>query len=1369
MPPTPKEMSDNIDQAIDSLNAEWDLRLPRLRGGEDPPADESERLAGKCSKLIRFLCFKTTTTKTALDTFRKESARTINSKWVFKPLQEPGTLPMLPVVKSLVARKAGLVRLSDSQRCSLLRLLYAILEEAREDYELAKLSGDFSTEPATTSTAGFATAPTTPVKEAPSWGQDYFSTPSREIQQKSEAQETKLDEPHLKHSISISSKRTIASPNGVSPIPELQIPSAHFPPQQNKRQQTLSEFRQFRHISGPPLETRTVRPPDPISFETLVSPAASSVFSSADEGNGGQMSNDTSMASSQAEESQDLFPTQDYNEIFNDEQFSTSFSELSKAASPFDPTSLEVNGPFKIQAMLPSHVPFWYCWELHRLAPLFGLKPIDLYQKIGETHKTSTMSGEDFWATVKELCRAKAVQPLPQKSNIPGWIAQEGNYTDTKTNRVAHFTGALQWNEDGSQSLLQLRLNAVQLVQSSRFHRKFGADRFLALDGPAFRIPDKLRALSPKTAPVYDKIIDLLASNSHFIAGRYWRVCFVEELKPKARRNKASLRHSRFILFAETGFDIVPRPLLKLNVPDLKADGHHRTIMRQQVMQWHMPLDANSGSKDLKLFSRWSIGFSRTTPTVELKRHEFLYRHDELGDMPIDGSDSKVMNDGCALMSYPLAKAIWAAYGGECEPPSAVQGRISGGKGLWLVDYQNMHADVSDRGYWIEVSDSQLKIKPHPRDRHDADPDATLRTFEVLKYASECKQAHLNIQLITILEDRGISPSILRDKLQSDVQSFSASLTDAMKDPKQLRLWMQEHAHSSRGMAGSHLGSFPSKNNEQIKVLLESGFHPQMCKKLINNAYRLLSDYMTNYTDKMRIQIPHSTAVFCAPDPLGVLAPGEVYLGSSNPIIHPITEIRETTLEGLELLVARNPAHLASDMQKCTAVYRHELRHYKNVILFSQKGAISLASLLSGGDYDGDVVTCIWDPEIVRHFRNTEMPQMPKEIECGMVQRSELVSVAFNKGRPLDENFENYFRKCIAFNARPNLLGSCSSEHEKLVYALSQTRETNKLSHPGAVKLAALAGFLVDSTKQGWDLPEKEWHKIRMKSSGSSSLQEPAYKAGTSRKRDELLNIIDYLKFDVAETLKETALREFARLKDAEMVLNYDRDLSQHWLYWSSPIEKDRTEKRQAARCRLEQHISDAATRLSDRQIKGPDAVDLETLTDLLEGKQGLLDQIKEVDALWARLNLQIEPTPDEARDWEKYRLAIETVYEKFRAIQPKRMDHELGRRWKAEQDRPLSDWALLKASCLHKTVCSRGISPEWVWYVAGREFCYLKALQHAGGIRIVVSEIHDLYKVDTKYARALLEGSLDDRGDEEIAVDEENLMDDDDVGLEME
>ncbi|KAK8093292.1 uncharacterized protein PG998_014693 [Apiospora kogelbergensis] len=52
--------------------------------------------------------------------------------------------------------------------------------------------------------------------------------------------------------------------------------------------------------------------------------------------------------------------------------------------------------------------------------------------------------------------------------------------------------------------------------------------------------------------------------------------------------------------------------------------------------------------------------------------------------------------------------------------------------------------------------------------------------------------------------------------------------------------------------------------------------------------------------------------------------------------------------------MVRCPAHLPSDVQKATAVFKKELRHLRDVVVFPTTGSEPLANILSGSDYDGD-------------------------------------------------------------------------------------------------------------------------------------------------------------------------------------------------------------------------------------------------------------------------------------------------------------------------------------------------------------------------------------------------------------------------------
>ena len=92
----------------------------------------------------------------------------------------------------------------------------------------------------------------------------------------------------------------------------------------------------------------------------------------------------------------------------------------------------------------------------------------------------------------------------------------------------------------------------------------------------------------------------------------------------------------------------------------------------------------------------------------------------------------------------------------------------------------------------------------------------------------------------------------------------------------------------------------------------------------------------------MNIGIPRSTYAYMVADPLSVLEEGEVHIAFSSPFD------QELMLHDIDLLVARLPAALPSDVQKVRAVFKVELKNFRDVIVFPSKGDFSLAEKLSG-------------------------------------------------------------------------------------------------------------------------------------------------------------------------------------------------------------------------------------------------------------------------------------------------------------------------------------------------------------------------------------------------------------------------------------
>jgi hypothetical protein len=82
----------------------------------------------------------------------------------------------------------------------------------------------------------------------------------------------------------------------------------------------------------------------------------------------------------------------------------------------------------------------------------------------------------------------------------------------------------------------------------------------------------------------------------------------------------------------------------------------------------------------------------------------------------------------------------------------------------------------------------------------------------------------------------------------------------------------------------------------------------------------LVSDLQKEKCEKtgkdLKIKIPQSTSAYMVVDFLRVLEPDEVHICFSTPS----GRDGRYDLDGLDVLVARNPAHLPSDIQKVKAV-----------------------------------------------------------------------------------------------------------------------------------------------------------------------------------------------------------------------------------------------------------------------------------------------------------------------------------------------------------------------------------------------------------------------------------------------------------------
>ena len=116
----------------------------------------------------------------------------------------------------------------------------------------------------------------------------------------------------------------------------------------------------------------------------------------------------------------------------------------------------------------------------------------------------------------------------------------------------------------------------------------------------------------------------------------------------------------------------------------------------------------------------------------------------------------------------------------------------------------------------------------------------------------------------------------------------------------------------------------------------QHGFQPKTCRYLKDQLYRAIKDYCLRLESKMNIALGQSTYAYMIADPLAILGKNEVHLGFSSAFHDSASGFDQSMLHDVDVLVARSPAHLPSDIQKVTKLLLvlhfldHRLDYRKN-------------------------------------------------------------------------------------------------------------------------------------------------------------------------------------------------------------------------------------------------------------------------------------------------------------------------------------------------------------------------------------------------------------------------------------------------------
>ncbi|GFZ50894.1 hypothetical protein JCM24511_08652 [Saitozyma sp. JCM 24511] len=272
---------------------------------------------------------------------------------------------------------------------------------------------------------------------------------------------------------------------------------------------------------------------------------------------------------------------------------------------------------------------------------------------------------------------------------------------------------------------------------------------------------------------------------------------------------------------------------------------------------------------------------------------------------------------GSAVMTE-AARALGATYGIN-STPSAIQFRLGGAKGV-LACWPNMVGE-----HEIRLRKSNIKF------------ESNLTDLNVVRLAKH-QTAFLNRQFIMIMCANGVPGQVVLD-LFKDAITHIKGLRD--------RVRRKEVTKEDYKLIGQ-CSEFP------LSALIKAGFHdnPMVLDICSIIETRALQDLKW----RARVQMPGGVFLIACligiSDESGTLKEGEVFC-----------QFQERDDEPPKFVTAEV---ISGDVRRAWAVDRPELRHLKNVIVFSTQGKRDLPNMLGGGDLDGDDYTLIWDPRFVK-------------------------------------------------------------------------------------------------------------------------------------------------------------------------------------------------------------------------------------------------------------------------------------------------------------------------------------------------------------------------------------------------------------------
>ncbi|EPQ58296.1 hypothetical protein GLOTRDRAFT_36051 [Gloeophyllum trabeum ATCC 11539] len=850
-----------------------------------------------------------------------------------------------------------------------------------------------------------------------------------------------------------------------------------------------------------------------------------------------------------------------------------------------------------------------------------------------------------------------------------------------------HFTGKMR--EDG-----HIVLQRPELGPSCRFTRKYGSASLVRIKVPQKLVGDKLREYCKRP---------------FVILGRVFRAFYEKDLT-------VFLMQTDEVLSSDQNSVLIQ-----------KSDG--RSI--SHFINWHNPIFQNREQTMAKWAARQALALSNSVPGV-------LFKKENIFDIP-DESDEMIMTDGCGFVNRTVLNTLRKRHGWHTTP-TAIQGRLAGAKGLFLVHPTD---DDPEPKAWIRPS--QVKIKY----TEEQMSDPALRTLDVLRASHMKTPGRLSAEIIINLSHNGVRPKVFIELMAAGLEERVRALTDWEGPDGPFNVWCAVasagnvfNARAAREAAGEarvngyrdkddddadddddeelidievavngrssawwadHISGCPSSLEETCMVLIDAGFTPDTCWVLQAKLREVIKSKIKTYVSKYNFEVFMSCTAFIVPDPVGVLEAGEIQILCSDRVMKPSDGSDELTNVIIgDVVVGRNPCKLPTDVQKVRAVQKDELREYRDVIVFSTKGDRSLASKLGGGDYDGDKVLAIWQPEITNSFQNADPKFLDPAAEVKEWISKDPTTVSDILEGSTRTSLDHFIRGqqdflLMGLRTLP-LVGIYSTMHDYAAYMKGYDAEET-------VALAHMSCIVLDGTKTGLTVKSEVYarHENLYRKGKRAPFWREEQKKDTEKEK--------LIPANEAHPKRPEALQNFVM----DRILDASRQERDKWLryldeHMPEPAFTDKD---------LEEPLRDARRRAQNRMEKG--CHDLHDDLQLIE---------HHVERIWrerpTRGNSEKSGNKEGGASFTG--LGIEQRQDKLRELSRKFVT-ELT----AEDMYLIGKWELeeLKASCAY-SIAPRNRFP---FDVATRHLCAIKA-RSLGPYKVVTQNFYERFRIHKSFAQ---------------------------------